>query len=340
MRKAVLILVLVVAVAATSSHAATTYYIDSVLGQDSYTGLSMDKPWVSLSKVSSYFTGSKPDVSVLFKRGCVWTGQLTLSASGTPGHPFMLGAYGTGANPIINGTAYTHAILGNAVRDVIIDSVDVYGSKDAGMNFYGSGNHDIILRNLTVSCAKKTGIYIGGYNFTVENVSAHHNGTDRYDHGVYVGSGSGGSFASNVVLSGVNAYSNSGWGLHFWDSRSGEAKNCKVYSNLSGGIALGTSGSFAQDFYIHDSDVYNNSGNTGGFYLGGIKSGSVIRIMNNRIYNNTGGDIVQSSISSGATVTISGNTGDPGTVLPPPAPVPTPPPSPTPTPRKRWWWWR
>jgi len=42
--------------------------------------------------------------SILFKKGETWREQLTVPSSGTNGHPITFGAYGDGADPIINGS--------------------------------------------------------------------------------------------------------------------------------------------------------------------------------------------------------------------------------------------
>ena len=41
-----------------------------------------------------------PGATVLFKRGCVWRGQLRVR-SGVPGHPVTYGAWGEGPDPVI-----------------------------------------------------------------------------------------------------------------------------------------------------------------------------------------------------------------------------------------------
>jgi hypothetical protein len=42
--------------------------------------------------------------SILFARGCTWRERLLVPSSGSAGSPITLGAYGTGANPIIDGS--------------------------------------------------------------------------------------------------------------------------------------------------------------------------------------------------------------------------------------------
>ena len=82
--------------------AGTIYYVDATNGNDFNYGLSEATSWQSISKVnrSLFFPGDK----VLFKRGEVWREQLNVPSSGSDGHPITFGAYGSGDNPIINGS--------------------------------------------------------------------------------------------------------------------------------------------------------------------------------------------------------------------------------------------
>ena len=45
----------------------------------------------------------KPGDRLLLKSGCVWKGQLTVSASGAEGRPIVIDRYGEGARPRIDG---------------------------------------------------------------------------------------------------------------------------------------------------------------------------------------------------------------------------------------------
>jgi parallel beta-helix repeat protein len=78
-----------------------TFYISSSTGSDSNTGTSSSSPWKTLSKVNSqtFMAGD----GILFKRGDVWYGSLTISASGSSSAPITYGAYGSGEKPIISG---------------------------------------------------------------------------------------------------------------------------------------------------------------------------------------------------------------------------------------------
>src|SRR5581483_6162853 len=79
--------------------AGTTYYVDCAAGSDSAAGTSELAPWRSLSRASQ--ATLLPGDSLLLRRGCTWTGPLTARWSGTPAQPILVGAYGTGALPVI-----------------------------------------------------------------------------------------------------------------------------------------------------------------------------------------------------------------------------------------------
>ena len=81
---------------------ATDYYV-STSGSNSANGLSSSTPWQTIGKVNSESGRLLPGDRVLFKRGEIFTGTLIISVSGSTGNPIIIGAYGTGANPVISG---------------------------------------------------------------------------------------------------------------------------------------------------------------------------------------------------------------------------------------------
>ncbi|HVF81366.1 MAG TPA: PA14 domain-containing protein [Flavisolibacter sp.] len=85
---------------------ATTYYFSFSEGDDSRTtaqAQSPATPWKSLDKLNAVFSSLAPGDVILFKRGDVFTGTIYATASGTLSAPISLGAYGTGAKPVISG---------------------------------------------------------------------------------------------------------------------------------------------------------------------------------------------------------------------------------------------
>ena len=89
----------------THSYAAT-YYISSSTGNDTYTDIQAHNPstpWKSLNKLNTYFKQLVAGDSVLFKRGEVFYGEITVTKSGAVFAPIYFGAYGDGNSPQING---------------------------------------------------------------------------------------------------------------------------------------------------------------------------------------------------------------------------------------------
>jgi parallel beta-helix repeat protein len=81
---------------------ATDYYVSSS-GSDSANGLSSSTPWQSILKINSVFPTLKPGDRILFKSGDHFYGSLQISVSGSSGSPITIGAYGTGASPVVSG---------------------------------------------------------------------------------------------------------------------------------------------------------------------------------------------------------------------------------------------
>lgn len=77
-----------------------TYYV-SPGGNDGRPGTSEETAWRTLGRVQSY--SFNPGDSVLLERGGVWRESLYILDGGAAGAPFVLGAYGAGAAPVITG---------------------------------------------------------------------------------------------------------------------------------------------------------------------------------------------------------------------------------------------
>lgn len=100
--------VLVAALAARSG-GGKTYYVDSVKGKDTRTGLSARRAWKSLEKVNS--TTFSPGDRILFKAGTSYAGQLHPGGSGAEGRPIVIDIYGKGDPPLIAAGGKFHEAL-------------------------------------------------------------------------------------------------------------------------------------------------------------------------------------------------------------------------------------
>ena len=80
----------------------TTYYVDSVNGNDTNNGTSQSTAWQSVAKVNgSKFSAGE---TILFRRGGLWREQLKLASSGTATARIVIDAFGAGPPPVISGT--------------------------------------------------------------------------------------------------------------------------------------------------------------------------------------------------------------------------------------------
>ncbi len=94
--------VMIFAIPQTASAASgTVYYVDSVSGNDTFSGTSSSSPWQSLTKVNGITF--QPGDKILLKRGSAWNGYLYPKGSGVQGNPITISAYGEGNLPLING---------------------------------------------------------------------------------------------------------------------------------------------------------------------------------------------------------------------------------------------
>ncbi|MGV3637661.1 MAG: right-handed parallel beta-helix repeat-containing protein, partial [Flavobacteriales bacterium] len=87
---------------ASASAQAAVYYV-SPTGNDSNNGTSTATPWRTLARVQQFSSSAAAGDQVLFQRGATFTGQLTWYGSGSAAANITIGAYGTGALPVISG---------------------------------------------------------------------------------------------------------------------------------------------------------------------------------------------------------------------------------------------
>ena len=79
---------------------ATTYYV-APDGKDNSDGRSMDHPWQTLARASG--ASLQGGDELLLRRGGAWREFFTVPADGDPDRPVIVGAYGQGNRPCIDG---------------------------------------------------------------------------------------------------------------------------------------------------------------------------------------------------------------------------------------------
>ena len=101
---------------------AANYYVSQERGDDSRSMAEAQNPatpWKSIDKVNSVFNYLKPGDAILFNKGETFFGTLHISASGTSNAPIKIGAYGSGAKPVITSfeTVSGWRAIGNGVYE-------------------------------------------------------------------------------------------------------------------------------------------------------------------------------------------------------------------------------
>ena len=108
-----------------AAFAGQNFYISETTGNDSNNGLTPQTAWKTLAKMNESWSLVNPGDSVLLKRGDTFsyttirkTGEgmlnVDLHKSGTASNYITIGAYGSGAKPIItggSGLGYHHGLL-------------------------------------------------------------------------------------------------------------------------------------------------------------------------------------------------------------------------------------
>jgi hypothetical protein len=81
---------------------ATNYYISNS-GNDKNSGIAPELAWRTIHHLNVSFLLVLPGDSILFKRGEIFFGTVTVTKSGQHNAPIVFSAYGNGSDPVITG---------------------------------------------------------------------------------------------------------------------------------------------------------------------------------------------------------------------------------------------
>lgn len=149
---------------------AAGYYVDSIGGSDSNSGMSSSSPWKSL--VHLHHKRLVPGDFIYLKAGSTFSSGLNISASGNSSSPITFSAYGSGAAPVISndGTYGSHK---DAIKlsgsYVIVDGFKLTTASYSGVNVRGRHN---IVRNCEMTDVG-IGVTLAGSNNLVTHNYAH-----------------------------------------------------------------------------------------------------------------------------------------------------------------------
>ena len=207
-----------------------TWYIDADAGDDTKDGLTPCTAWRTFKNTEGMELG--PGESLLLKRGCVFNGDLVVSARASAKNWAEIGAYGKGMRPRISRNRHLNDRCGwvrgaayLAVRDIVF--------SNAGSGF-------------TVECSRE-----GDGHILVERCLAHHiEGQYRFNsHGIPEWwdepGASGANRSTGVAVTGRHAR----WIV---------MRDCESYQCSSGFKVSGVD-TFVNRMYCHDNYAHNTS---------------------------------------------------------------------------------
>jgi hypothetical protein len=129
---------------------ASTYYIDCSAGSDGAAGSSTLTAWRTLARLAA--TTFSPGDSILLKRSTRCVGQLSPKGSGEPERPIRVGAYGSGALPVIDAGNADAAIKLFNQRHWVIEALETTGGHPYGVFVSGTQGElrGFVLKDLVV----------------------------------------------------------------------------------------------------------------------------------------------------------------------------------------------
>lgn len=142
-------------------HSHVVYYVDQTGGNDGNSGRSPADAWKTVGKVNGE-TFQQGD-TILFKRGETWALAASLTV---PQHGLTFGAYGSGADPILDGQDTVDCIDGNGKHGLSFRNIEVTQGLNFGFEFNGS--HNVTLIDCSAhDCGNDNLIFIEAYNCLV-----------------------------------------------------------------------------------------------------------------------------------------------------------------------------
>jgi hypothetical protein len=259
--------------------AAATSYVDcSAATNGSGT---QSSPWNNLTAVDA--VTFNPGDQILFKRGTTCNGILDPLGSGTAASPIVIDAYGTGAQPIIDGGTTNNAVVAlSNQQGWEINNLEIVGGNQYGVYISGSALNTAYthfrLTNLNihgahyVSSGNDSGevfISIGNagetFNDIVIDGLAAHDSQVFYgifiDAGVFPTSSSDAELGNNIAVQNSTVYNLSGIGITLFVVSNGLMQNNVVHNTgqcpLNPGCGSNTPGGL-MDLYCHTCIIQNN----------------------------------------------------------------------------------
>ncbi len=143
------VLISCIAVSVSAQPDAPVYYIDSVGGNDSNSGMSADDAWKTINHGEWVFI---PGTKVLFKRGGVYELEVTMTVSGTKENPIVISSYGdeTEDKPILRTANHNEVFEFIDCDYVTVSDVAITAPNGGGIWIRGAGkqSNGMVIENV------------------------------------------------------------------------------------------------------------------------------------------------------------------------------------------------
>jgi parallel beta-helix repeat protein len=278
---------------------AETYFIDSNSGNDNNNGTSVSSPWKTISRVNS-FTFSPGDI-ILFKKGGIWSGTITINQDGTSSQPIIFSSYGIGELPVIdNNLSRSHGILISSRKHIIVENFSIRNTTHGAIRVEKSDS--VIVMNNDLFVTGRGGVFIeesenclvAGNNITTPS-DYYNEQTD----GIYAQRNSNNTYDGNhIVISNMHIKQHCDAMQFYLESDATIKNNYFEQNNTKTGNAQGIYSSMnSGTFRIFNNVGYGMHTTSGliNFYNYGTKG--KVEIIGNTMYGGKGG-LIQSDAAN------------------------------------------
>jgi parallel beta-helix repeat protein len=271
-----------------------TYYVDNLYGNDSNNGLSSSAAWKSLTKVNA--KTFSPGDYILFKRGGIWYGTLSVRNNGTSSSRIVYGAYGSGNNPRIDGSnTRSNTIYIYSKHYVTIKNLKLQNAVGSGQILIANCSN-IRIENNQFYVTGHGGIFIENSSYCVidgNSITTPSGYYNKQTDGIYSQNNSGNTYSRNSMIITNSHATQHVDGIQSYRDNNLTIKNNFIYQNNTKTNSQGIYTTVAKGTHYYFNNIIN-APNTISAVVGfrNLSSGTG----NLRLYHNTligkGGNIL------------------------------------------------
>jgi parallel beta-helix repeat protein len=282
------------------SHAATFYV--ATYGDDANPG-TVESPFQTIQRGAWALSAG----DTLIVQGGTYLESLFYISSGTSWSQPVTVQAAPGETVVLQATAPTDAIVDFGDGQYIILNGFILDANHIATFAFGTGtgSRHIRVMNCEIKNARFSGMSVYGQSHEFSNLDVHDNGTNSFDHGLYMQS-------SQTRVESSRFYNHDGYGIHAFGGNGDDNifDSNLTYGNTSGGMWVGngvrntiSNNTIWDNGYglilaspgstVDNNTIYNNYGTSRDTGIGIVILGSDwgVTITNNTVYGNAGGAI-------------------------------------------------